>query len=116
MKPRRLPLSALITGLLAAPGMGIVPPPTGLDARVPTVQAFPAEMPGAVAAEMRRVARGEPLNAYGMQGLQRRMALRVQDHLATVLAQEARMGGMESADSNGGGKGGSQAQGASGGR
>ncbi len=87
MKPRRLSLSALITGLLAAPGMGVAPPPARVEDRAPTVQAFPAEMPGTVAEEMRRVARGERLDAYGMQRLQRRMAQRVQDHLASVLAR-----------------------------
>ena len=90
MKPRRLPLSALITGLLAAPGMGMAPPPAGLESRAPTVQAFPAEMPGTLAEEIRRVARGEPLNAYGMQDLQRRMTLRAQSRLAAALARKAR--------------------------
>jgi hypothetical protein len=88
MKPRRLPLSALITGLLAAPGMGMAPPAAGLESRAPTVQAFPAEMPGSLAEEMRRVARGEPLDAYGMKDLQRRMTVRVQSRLAAALARK----------------------------
>jgi hypothetical protein len=87
MPRRRLPLSALITGLLAAPAMGVVPPAARMEDRAPTVQAFPAEMPGGVAEEMRRVARGEGLDAFGMQKLQRRMALRVQDHLAGILGE-----------------------------
>jgi hypothetical protein len=90
MKRRRLSLSALITGLLAAPAMGMASGASELETRAPTVQAFPAEMPGALAEEMRRVARGEPLNAFGMQGLQRRMALRAQDRLAAGLAQARR--------------------------
>jgi hypothetical protein len=93
MKRRHLPLSALITGLLAAPAMGMAPPPLRVEDRVPTVQAFPAEMPGTLAEEMRRVARGEPLDAYGMQGLQRRIALRVQDRLAAILARPSRAEG-----------------------
>jgi hypothetical protein len=86
MKPRRLSLSALITGLLAAPALGVAPAGE-LETRVPTVQAFPAEMPAALEEEVRRVARGEPLSAFGMQGMQRRMALRVQDHLTRVLGE-----------------------------
>ena len=105
MKPRRLSLSALITGLLAAPGMGMAPPPARVDERAPTVQAFPAEMPGTVAEEIRRVARGERLDAFGMQKLQRRVALRVQDHLATVLAQSARGGGLKGGAAEKGAKG-----------
>jgi hypothetical protein len=105
MKPRRLSLSALITGLLAAPGMGVAPPPARMEERAPTVQAFPAEMPGALAEEMRRVARGERPDAFGMQKLQRRMALKVQDHLASVMAQVARgeglKGGAAEADKKG---------------
>ncbi len=90
MKRRRLPLSALITGLLAAPAMGVAPPRVGLENRAPTVQAFPAEMPASLEEEIRRVARGERLDAYGMQGLQRRMAQRVQDHLRGVLKEMER--------------------------
>jgi hypothetical protein len=86
MKRRHLPLSALITGLLAAPGMAL--PPSDVDVHGTTVQSFPAELPGSVAEEMRRVARGEALNAFGMQGLQRRIALRVHDHLATILSEK----------------------------
>ncbi len=110
MKPRRLSLSALITGLLAAPGMGVAPP-ARVEDRVPTVQAFPAEMPGAVAEEMRRVARGERPDAYGMQRLQRRMAQRVQDHLASVLAQAGRGEGQKAEAGEAGSKRRTEAEG-----
>ena len=88
---RNLPMSALITGLLAMPGMGLAPPAVGeSQSRSPSVQAFPAQMPGAVAEAMRRIARGELLDAYGMQGLQRRIALRMQQRLADLLDKDQR--------------------------
>ena len=83
---RTLPMSALITGLLAMPGMGVAPPTAGeARQRAAEVRAFGAEMPAAVAAEIRRLARAEELDAFGMRGLQRRMALRMQERLAGIL-------------------------------
>jgi hypothetical protein len=105
MTRRRIPLSALITGLLAAPAMGMAPPASKLEMQAPTVEAFPAEMPGSLAEEVRRVARGEPLDAFGMQKLQRHLALRVQDRLASVLAQSARGEGLKSGAAEEGAKG-----------
>jgi len=86
---RTLPMSALITGLLAMPGMGLAPPAAGeAQPRAPMVRAFPAQMPAAVAEEIRRLARAEELDAFGMQGLQRRMALRTQERLAGILRKK----------------------------
>ena len=91
MNRKTLPMSALITGLLAAPLMGIAPPATGeTQQRAPIVQteSFPAAMPGEVAEEIRRIARGEKPDAHGMQGLQRRIALQMQKRLANTRKPE----------------------------
>lgn len=49
------------------------------------VAAFPPAMPAEVTLRMRRLARGEKPDAYGMQALEKRMALAVQERLARVL-------------------------------
>jgi hypothetical protein len=84
---RVLPITAMITSMLASPGM--VPAPVHAQVQTPAVEAFPAEMPATVAEKMRRVARGEPLDAYGMQTLRRRIALNMERQLAD-LAKESR--------------------------
>ncbi len=86
---KSLPMSALITGLLAAPVMGIAPPALGKEtqqAPIVRAQTFPAAMPGEVAEQIRRIARGEKPDAHGMQGLQRRIALQMQQRLAELRA------------------------------
>jgi hypothetical protein len=80
---RVLPITALITGMLALPG--VLPAPAHAQAQMPAVTAFPAELPATVAEKMRRVARGEPLDAYGMQTLQRRLALAMERRLAALV-------------------------------
>jgi hypothetical protein len=87
MKGKNLPMSALITGLLAAPLMGMAPPVSGeAQQRAPMVRAevFPTAMPGELAERMRRIARGEKLDAHGMQGLQGRMGLEMRARLAGI--------------------------------
>ena len=86
-KPHRthLPMSALITGLLAVPALGFAPPPTaGAPSPTALVRAasFPAEMPAEVALLMRRLAGGQTPDANGMQSLQTRLALAMQQRLA----------------------------------
>jgi len=83
---RTLPMSALISGLLAMPGMGLAPPTAGeAQQRAPIVRTFPAEMPAAVADEIRRLTQEENLDAFGMQELQRRIARDMQQRLAGFL-------------------------------
>ena len=89
---KRLPMSALITGLLAAPmlgGSGVAQ--AARQAGTPTasqmiVEAFPAEMPAEIGERMRRIARGEKLDAFGMQGLQARIARRMSDRMERVIS------------------------------
>ena len=86
---RTLPMSALITGLLAMPGMGLAPPAAGeAQQRAAEVRAFPAEMPAAVEAEIRRLAGAEELDAYGMQDLERRRAREMAERLAGILRKK----------------------------
>jgi hypothetical protein len=89
---KALPMSALITGLLAAPGMGVAAPVQAATAIVAGhAGAFPAVMPPEVAAELRRFARGEKPDAYGMQNLQKRLADEVQQHLAQALQRREQL-------------------------
>jgi len=83
---RSLPVSALLTGLMALPGIGLAPPAAGQSQQqAAEVRAFPAEMPAAVEAEIRRLARAEELDAFGMQDLERRLARMMQERLAGIL-------------------------------
>lgn len=83
-----LPISALITGLLAAPALGSVPLLERGPASVQTMlRSFPAAMPREVEEEMRRLSRGGSLNSHGMQGLRRRLAEGMRAQLAQVSSE-----------------------------
>ena len=89
---KALPMSALITGLLAAPGMGVAAPVQAATALVAgQAGAFPAVMPAEVAIQWRRLARGEKPDAYGMQDLQKRFAAEVQQHLAQAVQRREQL-------------------------
>jgi hypothetical protein len=78
---KNLPLSALLTGLLAVPALGIAPPPALPQSPIVRTQTFPAEMPPEVADQMRRITRGQKPDASGMQALQRKLNLQMQQRL-----------------------------------
>lgn len=93
MKRKNLPMSALLTGLLAMPVMGIAPPVPGQSrANAPIVLAeqFPAVMPAEIDEQIRRIARGQRPDASGMQNLQRRLALQMQQRLANLTGKKRR--------------------------
>ena len=89
---KRFPMSALLTGLIAAPVIGGAPAPAEARSTAPgglvvpaPVEAFPAEMPPEVAQRMRRWARGGRLDAHGMQNLQRQLAQNAQERIDAFL-------------------------------
>ncbi len=87
---KSLPISALITGLLAGPALGAAPL---LEQRPAiTIEAFPATMPQEVEEELQKLARGDSLNAHGMQSLQRRLAFDMQARLAQLIRTRQTIG------------------------
>ena len=90
---KKLSLSALLSGLLAAPAIGAAPPAVQPVPGVPLVQttpaaAFPVEMPVDVRRQLRKALAGKPLDAFGMQGLRRKIAADALRRVARIRAGE----------------------------
>jgi hypothetical protein len=81
---KSLPISALITGLLAGSALGVPPVVARPQTSEVVVEAFPPAMPVEVEKEMERLARGEALDAFGMQGLRRKLARDMQAKLSKI--------------------------------
>jgi len=81
---KSLPISALITGLLAGSALGVPPALVRPERAEIVAEAFPAAMPVELEREIEKLARGETLNAYGMQNLRRKLAREMQGKLVKM--------------------------------
>lgn len=108
---KSLSIPALLSSLLATPLVGAAPPPLSPSpspapqrdgsivlapqADTPGEVAGAAQLPGAFAGQMEVLINGQPLNTYGMQELNERIAADLQMRLQRLLAEQRGQGPLQ---------------------
>ncbi len=91
MSKKKLPVTLLVSGLLAAPGLGVAPVRAEATqapiVEVSGAETFPAEMPAEVLRRYRRWTRGERPDVAGMQAMQDKIAAKMQTFLAGAITE-----------------------------